>query len=101
MLPTTLDVIKAGLKSDPSVSPADRKRILALLHAGAQLPKAGSSPPPEIRIARRAEAAHRLGCSLRLVDRLAKDGILPKIYLPNRQRAAGFLESDLVALLNP
>lgn len=53
----------------------------------------------EPRLLRRAEAARRLGCSLRLVDRLAKDGALVKRKLPGRKRAAGILESDLLALI--
>jgi hypothetical protein len=36
---------------------------------------------------------------LRLVDRLAKDGALMKRKLPGRKRAAGILESDLLALI--
>jgi predicted DNA-binding transcriptional regulator AlpA len=62
-------------------------------------PANGTPTAPEPRIIRRAETAHRLGCSVRLVDRLAADGILPKRHLPNRQRAAGFLESDVNALI--
>jgi hypothetical protein len=99
MLPTTIDVIKAGLKSDPSLSSADRARILVAIRNGANTPKIDPATNSEPRLVRRAEAARRLGCSLRLVDKLAKDGVLPKRRLPNRQRAAGFLESDLIALI--
>lgn len=53
----------------------------------------------EPRLLRRTEAAPRLGCSLRLVDGLAKDGALVKRRLPGRKRAAGILESDLLALM--
>lgn len=100
MLPTTIDVIKAGLKSDPSLSAADRARILAVIRNGANAPKIDPATNGEVRLIRRAEGARRLGCSLRLVDRLAKDGVLLKRRLPNRKRAAGFLESDLNALIS-
>lgn len=99
MLATTLDIIKSGLKADPSLSVADRMRLLTLVRSGLHAPKGALAAPTEVRLVRRAEAARRLGCSLRLVDRLAKDGVLPKRRLPNRQRAAGFLEADLLALI--
>jgi len=96
MLSTTLDVLKAGLKADPTVSAADRARLLALLRMGA----APDAPPPHPadvvpRILRRAEVAHRLAVSLRTVDKLP----IKKIKLPGRTRAAGFLEADVNALL--
>jgi predicted DNA-binding transcriptional regulator AlpA len=99
MLPTTLDIIRSCLKSDPTVSPAERKRLMALLVNAPAEPSAEISAPAEARLIRRAEVARRLGCSLRLVDRLLQDGTLPKRRLPNRQRAAGVLESDLLRLL--
>ncbi len=62
--------------------------------AGASKPTA---PPPERvpRILRRGEVARRLSVSLRTVDKLP----VAKFKLPGRQRAAGFLESDINALL--
>jgi hypothetical protein len=100
MLATTIEIIRSGLKSDPSLSAADRARILAAIRNGANTPKIDPVTNSESRLVRRAEAARRLGCSLRLVDRLAKDGVLLKRRLPNRKRAAGFLESDLNALIS-
>lgn len=99
MLATTLETIRSVLKGDSSLSPADRARILAAIRNGANPPKIDPAINREPRLVRRAEAARRLGCSLRLVDRLAKDGILPKRKLPGRLRAAGFLQTDLDALI--
>jgi len=99
MLPTTLKLIRTAFESDPTVPVPHRRRLLALLRDGAAPEARAPSTPSEPRILRRAEAARRLGCSLRLVDRLARDGTLPKRKLPGRQRAAGVLESDLLALL--
>lgn len=48
---------------------------------------------------RRAEAAQRLSCSLRSLDRLAASGALRKRTLPGRERASGFLASDVEALI--
>ena len=105
ILATTLDVIKAGLKSDPTVSPRDRTKILANLRSGPGTATTNLTDPPEAsrqriqRIVRRAEAARLYGCSLRLMDRLAAQGVLKKVRLPGRKRGAGFLETDLLAVM--
>jgi hypothetical protein len=98
MMSHTIEIIKTALKADNSVSASARARVLATIrHGGSQAPEPAKVAEP--RLIRRAEAAHRLGCSLRLVDRLAKDGALVKRRLPGRKRAAGILESDLLALI--
>lgn len=98
MLPITLDAVRATLKTDPTVSLRDRARLLALLRT-ADTPANPPSPLPDSppRILRRAEVATRLSLSLRTVDKLP----IKKIRLPGRTRAAGFLESDINALLEP
>jgi hypothetical protein len=97
MLATTLDIIRSGLKSDPSITPADRTRFMAFLRNGDTPQSKPEAPPPDNikRLLRRAEVARRLSCSLRTVDKLP----LKKVKLPGRQRAAGFLEGDVNALL--
>lgn len=94
MLDATIQVIRASLKADTSLTTIDRNRILTGLR--------GSKPPeyhPEPKIAKRAEAAARLGLGLRAFDGLCKSGALQKIKLPGRVRACGVRESDLVALI--
>jgi hypothetical protein len=97
MLPTTLDVIRAGLKSDPTIKPSERTQFLALLRSGSYPPGKPQAPHSEVtpRLLRRGEVARRLACSLRTVDKLP----VQKVRLPGRTRAAGFLESDINALL--
>jgi predicted DNA-binding transcriptional regulator AlpA len=97
MQPTTVDVIRAALRSDPTVTPADRGRLLALVRNGgtATAPAAPTGP----RLLRRTEAARMLACSLRTLDSLAAAGTLPRVTLPGRRRAAGFREADLQALI--
>ena len=99
MLSTTLQIIRSGLQGDPSLTPADRTRLLALLRTGQGATKPETPTESVARLIRRAEAARRLSCSLRLVDRLAKDGSLKKRKLPGRIRASGILESDVAALI--
>jgi hypothetical protein len=95
MLPTTIQIIKSGLQGDPSISPADRARILAIIRSGPEAPKTEPAAD-EPRLIRRTEAAQRLSCSLRTIDKVFKH---LKRRLPGRQRSAGILESDLAALL--
>lgn len=99
MMPTTIDVIKAGLKSDPSLTPSDRARLLGLLRNGVAKSEDETSAERVARIIRRREAATRLSCSLRTIDKLHAQGILKKHRLPGRQRCSGFLESDVNALV--
>lgn len=98
MLATTLEVMKAGLKSDPTVTPPERSRLLALLRSGEVSPATVEKNVE--RILRRAEAAARFSVSPRSIDRWAKEGLLPKVTLPGHTRASGFRESDLVNLIN-
>jgi hypothetical protein len=94
----TIELIRVALKSDPTVTPNDRKRLLALLQQGNETLKP-DIPAPEPRIIRRAEAARRLGCSLRLVDRLSAQGLLTKHHFPGRVRSSGVPLEDLEALI--
>jgi hypothetical protein len=100
MLTTTIEIIRSGLKSDPSLNPADRARILTAIRNGTNTIKTNVAPPNEPRLVRRTEVAHRLSCSLRTVDKLAASGILIKHKLPGRVRASGFLASDVDALVS-
>lgn len=97
MLDTTQDAVRALLRADPSLTPTDRNRILATLRSHGKTEPEPAAPEP--RLIRRADAARRLGCSLRALDNWARTGILRKVKLPGRVRAAGFRESDLVAVI--
>jgi predicted DNA-binding transcriptional regulator AlpA len=99
MLATTIEIIRSGLKSDPSLTPAVRARLLALLRNGSEPPKPETPGERVARIIRRAEVAQRLSCSLRTVDGLAATGVLKKRKLPGRVRASGFLESEVANLI--
>ncbi len=98
MLNTTLEIVRSGLKADPTLTPQERARLLAALRT-----PAAQKPAPvistELRLIRRAEVARRLSCCLRMVDKLAANGILIKRKLPGRVRAAGFLASDVDSLI--
>ena len=96
MLTTTLDAVKAMLKADPALTPADRARILASVRnhgKDAETPRAVAAT--EKRILPRAEVARRFSRSLRFVDHLAKAGILRRVMLPGRKRACGFLAEEV------
>lgn len=99
MLPTTIDIIRSALKSDPSVTPSERTRILAFVKGEKQPEKEVSSIPNQPNILSRAETARRLSKSLRTIDKLSADGHLPKHRLPGRKRGGGFLESHVNGLM--
>jgi excisionase family DNA binding protein len=97
MLQTTVDVLKAAAKADPTLDAATRSRILAAMQAAAKPEGVPAAEGP--CLLRRREVAKRLSVSVRTVDKLAAQGVLPKVHLPGRDRAAGFRESDVAALI--
>jgi hypothetical protein len=98
MLDTTIELIRLGLKADPTVTKQERARRLASLFEPATH-KPSPITPTELRLVRRVEVARRMSRSLRFVDKLAASGILRKRTLPGRARASGFLASDVDALI--
>ena len=98
MLQTTLEATRALFRTDPTVAPSERTRLLSLLRQG---------PPPEAHATSPAvpswictgEVARRLAKSTRTVQRLADAGYLTRRRLPGRKRGAGFLLSDVEALI--
>ena len=99
MLNTTLEILKSALRGDPSVSPGERTKLVQLLRKGASA-NAEAAQPKTARILRRAEVAAMLNRSLRFVDTLAKRGVVSKVKLPGRQRALGFRQEDILALIS-
>src|SRR5271166_979426 len=100
MLATTIELLKVGLKADPTISLEKRARLLAMLRNGDdESPKPDAAPVDRRRCIRRAEAAKLLAVTPRTMDKLAASGILKKLKLPGRTRSCGFLESDVLALI--
>jgi hypothetical protein len=100
MLNSTIELIRAGLKTDPTLSVAERARLLVILrnHGNQRQPRQAEQAVAP-RIIRRKHVAERLNSSLRFVDLLARQGVLEKCVLPGRKRAVGILESSLSAVL--
>lgn len=100
MMSATLEAIRAILRADPSVTPADRATILAAVrNHGKTDVKQASVGATEARILHRAEVAKRLGCSLRSVDNIARQGVVRKVFFPGRKRAWGFRLADIEMLI--
>ena len=100
MLTTTLDAVKALLKADPALTPADRARIVASVrNHGREVETPRTGAVPEKRILPRSEVARRFNRSLRFVDHLAKAGTLRRVTLPGRKRACGFLADEVERLM--
>ena len=99
MLQSTLDVIKSVLRSDPTLSPSERTLLLSQMRKGGKCAASEPIAKTELRLVRRVEAARRLSCSLRTIDKLAATGVLRRRTLPGRVRAFGFLLSDVETLV--
>jgi len=95
MLATTLDIIRSGLKADPTVTPSDRTQLLTLLRTE----KPSIPKPTESRLLDRTEVAGRLHVSVRTIDRLSREGFLHRITFPGRKRAAGFREQEVISII--
>jgi hypothetical protein len=93
---TTLDALKALLKTDPSLTPVDRTWIAASVrNHGRDVETLRKVAVVEKHILPRAEVARRFNRSLRFVDHLAKAGTLRRVKLPGRKRACGFLAEEV------
>jgi hypothetical protein len=99
MLDSTIELIRAGLKTDPTLSVAERTRLILILRNHGRQRQPPQTDRAEPKIIRRKQAAERLNSSLRFVDLLARQGVLKKCTLPGRRRAVGILESSLSAVL--
>ena len=99
MLPTTANAVKAMLQADPSLTPDDRRSILASIQNHGKDLAANSPTDRTPQLITRKQAASMLGRSPRLIDLLANAGTLPRVTLPGRTRAAGFRKSDVVSLI--
>jgi len=100
MLNSTIELIRAGFKTDPTLNPTECARLLVILRNHGKQSLRPPIEPGVPRIIRRKQAAERLNSSLRFVDLLARQGVLKKCVLPGRRRAVGILESSLLALFN-
>jgi hypothetical protein len=100
MLDSTIELIRAGLKTDPTLNLAERTRLILILrNHGKQTQQPPVRQDIVPKVIRRKQAAERLNSSLRFVDLLARQGVLKKCVLPGRKRAVGILESSLVSIL--
>jgi hypothetical protein len=98
MLSTTIDTIKAVLRADHTITASERNEILVALRRGPRRP-AVDTPPACPRLLRPAKAAELIGCSTRLIHRLAAEGHLRKSRFPGRKRSAGIREEDVFSLI--
>jgi hypothetical protein len=102
MQDSTLKILDATLKADPSVSPTERRRILRIVRHGENIDvpfQNGNLHAP--RIYNRAAAAVLLGDKTpRYVDQLCKRGLLKKFTPKGNQRAIGICGHSLHAFIS-
>jgi hypothetical protein len=99
MLETTRAIVKASLEADATITPTEKTRLMKLLRQAENPQTMKPETPLPPKILQRAEVALRLNRSLRFVDKIAHAGVLRKIKLPGRQRAIGFRETDVSAMI--
>ena len=96
MFETTVTAVKAVLRTEPTLTPAELTRIVALIrNHGKAVEPARVAAVTEKRILTRGDVARRFNRSVRFVDRLAVDGIIRRVKLPGRKRACGFLAAEV------
>lgn len=97
MLATTLDAVRSIIKTDPTATPTERAAILAAIREHGRCARTATATAA--RLLKRSEVAARLSCCPRTVDGLARSGTLRRVLFPGRVRGSGFVESDVVALI--
>jgi hypothetical protein len=90
--------VVAMFRADDSIEPRERSRLIALLKNGGTTAEQTSRMTAP-KVVQRAEAARMLGRSLRLVDSLARRGLLRRVKLPGQQRALGLRADDVQNLV--
>ncbi len=96
LLDTTKTALTSILKCDPNMTPQRGKEIVRF---ACQDPAHAPNEKAIERIVRRREAAELLSVTPRCIDNWATSGLLHKVMLPGRTRAAGFRLSDVEALM--
>jgi hypothetical protein len=91
MKTTTLDLIKSVLKSDETISPDERARLVRALSGP-------GAPPVASRVVRFREAAARLGGRPWTARSYARSGKLQAVIV--NQRRIGVTEESLEKLIN-
>jgi hypothetical protein len=80
-------------ETDVSLTPAERDALRRLRRGEV------TTPSPAARLLRRTEAAARLSCTPRTVDRWCGLGLLPRVKLPGFARASGIPEASVAGLI--
>lgn len=98
MLQSTLDAVKAIIKTDPSIPIEDREQII---QNAKQHGKAGATMPAvKDRLLSRNQVAEILGKTPRFIDLLHRQGVLQKFKIAGRKYSAGFKASEIQRFLD-
>jgi hypothetical protein len=101
MTDATIKIIEVTLKSDASVSPVQRNKILKLARNDSALAPDDTPRRIEPRIYSRGEAAQLLGGkTTRFVDLLCRRGLLKKFTPPGNRRAIGITGESLTSFIS-
>jgi hypothetical protein len=95
---TTRAGIAALVRADKAADARTKARIIAASNSDGNATDQTNKPSAP-KVCTRAEAARQLGRSLRLVDSLARRGLLRRVKLPGQQRALGLRADDVQNLV--
>lgn len=95
MLPATLNTIEAVLAGDQSINTTERKAHMQILRKGL------SSADERIkdRVISRKEVAEKFGVTTKTIDNWKNKGIITPVKLAKFNKAIGYRESDIDALI--
>lgn len=98
-LKVTKDMVRLACASDPTITVARVKAVLAELDGEGVREMMQDEPPP--RAYNRAQVATLMGCSRKTVTGYAKHGLLVPIYSgAGRKRAQAYTGESVTALLS-
>lgn len=89
----------AIIRADQDADARTKARLIALIKSNGGAPAEQANKPTAPKVCTRAEAARQLGRSLRLVDSLARRGLIRRVKLPGQTRALGLRADDVGALV--
>lgn len=96
----TVEIVRAALKADSTVTAEQRQQLIALLRDGKQTQKeAKTGIPTKPLTVRRNEAARLLGIAPRTVDLWCAEGRLKKIVMKGRKRSCAITRASIDALV--
>ncbi len=92
MLSTTMEALKAILRADVTIDPAEREKILASL-------KTPAEQTEQVRVLNPTQVAQILGRTTRTVATMRRKGLLVPVRMAGAARVFGYRSDDVYKLI--